>query len=151
MKASRCALISNLIFVSIFVFFISLFFPTAVISQTASNPAPDQNLNPPAPTEPKKYESAMVVLDGKNLFRISGVKAFPAEKRAENIVNNIVQLADDPNFDPKSLEIKEDMGVYKIYAGELEVVAVFAEGNLCTSCYYCFIDIVLVFFPNANG
>lgn len=127
MKASPCALISSLIFVPIFVFFISLFFPTTILSQTSSNPAPDQNLNPPAPTQPKKFESAMVVLDGKNLFRISGVKAFPAEKRAENIVNNIIQLAKDRNFDPKSLEVKEDMGVYKIYAGDLEVLAVFAE------------------------
>ncbi len=127
MKASPCALISSLIFVPIFVFFISLFFPTTILSQTSSNPAPDQNLNPPAPTQPKKYESAMVVLDGKNLFRISGVKAFPAEKRAENIVNNIIQLAKDQSFDPETLEVKEDMGIFKIYAGDMEVLGVFAE------------------------
>jgi len=69
----------------------------------------------------------MVVLDGKNLFRISGVKAFPAEKRAENIVNNIIQLAKDQSFDPETLEVKEDMGIFKIYAGDMEVLGVFAE------------------------
>lgn len=127
MKASRCALISSLISLTVIVFFINLLIPTSILSQTSSNPAPDQSLNSPVPTQSKKYESAMVVLDGKNLFRISGVKAYPAEKRAEKIVNNIIQLADDHNFDPESLEIKEEMGVYKIHAGDLEVVAVFAE------------------------
>lgn len=127
MKVSRCAFISSLIFVTVIVFSISLLFPTSIFSQTSSNPVPDQNLNSPVPKQPQKYESAMVVLDGKNLFRISGVKAYPAEKRAEKIVNNIIQLAEDHSFDPKSLEIKEDTGVFKIYAGDLEVVAVFAE------------------------
>ena len=126
MNASRCAVVPILFIVSI-VIFISLLWPTSIVSQTSDGSAPDQSLDAPAPEQPEEYQSAMVVLDGKNLFRIAGVEAFPAEERAEKIVNKIIELAEDPNFDPESLEVKEDSGIYKIYAGDVEVLSVFVE------------------------
>lgn len=69
----------------------------------------------------------MVTLDGKNLFRITGVESFPAEKRAKKIVANITRHTEDTSFDPDDLEIRETMGIFKIYAGDMEIINVFTE------------------------
>src|SRR5262249_60598336 len=51
--------------------------------------------------------SAPVVIDGRTLYSVRGVSAFPAEKRAEIIRTRILELARDPAFDPATIEIAE--------------------------------------------
>src|SRR5262245_14968626 len=49
--------------------------------------------------------SAPVVIDGRTLFDVRGVSAFPAERRAALIETRILELARDPSFDPAQIEI----------------------------------------------
>ena len=66
----------------------------------------------------KTVDTAPVVVNGKVRFRVVGVSAYPAERRADEIARRIEALAKDPKFDPKNLRV-EDAGVYhKIFPGE---------------------------------
>ena len=77
-----------------------------------------------AAPEKQQHEihSHMVVVDGRELFRVAGIKAFPAKKRAREIAVRIKQLADDPTFDPTTLRVVEDDGVQTIYAGDWAII-----------------------------
>ena len=69
--------------------------------------------------------TAPVVIDGDVLFRVRGVSAFPAEQRAESIAGRIRDLAEDPDFDPRSLRVVPEQGHSVIYAGNRPVMHVF--------------------------
>lgn len=58
----------------------------------------------------------MVVVDGRDLFRVSGVKTHSARKRAREISDKIKRLAENKDFDPSSLKVVEDDGVYSVLA-----------------------------------
>jgi len=61
--------------------------------------------------------TAPVVVDGKELFRVSGITSYPAKERARDIAKRIKSLADDRTFDPKKLEIIKEGEVTYIKAG----------------------------------
>jgi small-conductance mechanosensitive channel len=70
--------------------------------------------------------TADVTVDGRVLFRVVGVSAFPAEKRAEGIANRIVEIASDPAVSTDSLravEVEAEL-VTKILAGDRLIMAV---------------------------
>lgn len=127
MNASRGTFLHNALMVPFLVLLLSIFYPALALADTSGNSSQTQPQESPAPEQPKEYESAMVVIDGNYLLRVAGVKSYPAEKRAEQIVSNIIQLAEDSDFDPESLKVKEDMGIFIIYVDDLEVVGVLAE------------------------
>ncbi|MEJ2057673.1 MAG: mechanosensitive ion channel [Desulfofustis sp.] len=82
----------------------------------------------------------MVVVDGRDLFRVSGIKTYSARKRAQIISDKIKRLAENKAFDPSSLKVIEDDGVYTVLAGDLEVVNIFdadvlLEGELSPEKY----------------
>jgi len=61
---------------------------------------------------------APVVLDGVTLFRVRGISALPADERAARIHRRIVELADDPAVDPKTITIQpQDDGVHLVING----------------------------------
>jgi small-conductance mechanosensitive channel len=68
--------------------------------------------------------SAPVVVDGTVLFRVRGVSAFPAEKRAQVIADRIVELADDPAFTKEALRIEEQAHMSVVMAGNKLVMGV---------------------------
>ncbi|MBW2505788.1 MAG: mechanosensitive ion channel [Deltaproteobacteria bacterium] len=61
--------------------------------------------------------TAPVIVDGKELFRVSGVTSYPAKDRARKIATRIKNLAEDRTFDPNKLEIIKEGEVTYIKAG----------------------------------
>jgi small-conductance mechanosensitive channel len=83
----------------------------------------------PAPTAPDESAavegmSAPVVVDGIVLFRVRGVSALPAEKRAQAIAERIVGLAADPAFTKEALRIEEQAQMSVLMAGKRLVMGV---------------------------
>ncbi len=69
--------------------------------------------------------SAPVVVDGVMLFKVRGVSAFPAAKRASGIADRIVALAADPGFDKESLRIDDsEPNRSKVLAGKVQVLSI---------------------------
>jgi small-conductance mechanosensitive channel len=81
---------------------------TAVAAQEAPGSAGESG--PPARTAfvgESTVDSAPVVVDGRKLFIVAGVTAFPAAKRAGIIADAIRDLAADPAFDPATISVEE--------------------------------------------
>jgi small-conductance mechanosensitive channel len=94
--------------------------PHAAAARTESSPA-----------APADIPLANVEVDGRVLFRVRGVSAFPAEARAENIEHGIVELARTPDFDPGQLRIQEDAYRTDILAGDRSVMVLYdADGAI---------------------
>jgi small-conductance mechanosensitive channel len=79
---------------------------------------------------PHENLSHMVVVDGKDLFRVFGIKSYPAKNRAKKVEHRIRQLAKDPSFDPDTIEIKEKNGFHTIYADDLKIIRIHSEDVL---------------------
>ncbi|HEY7745022.1 MAG TPA: mechanosensitive ion channel family protein [Desulfuromonadales bacterium] len=69
--------------------------------------------------------TAPVVVDGVTLFRVRGIGAFPAEKRAEAISERIVALAADRSFPREALRLEEEAGATLIMADKKRIMGVF--------------------------
>lgn len=78
---------------------------------------------PEEAAEPSEM-SAPVTIDGMVLFRVSGIKSYPAERRAREIRNRIIGLARDPAFRSDSLVAAEADEATGILAGDLRVMGV---------------------------
>jgi len=76
-------------------------------------------------TESSAPELADVSLDGRTLFRVRGVTAYPAERRAHDIRDRIQAIAADPSIRTESLRVVEIEDRSTILAGERFVVNVF--------------------------
>ena len=88
----------------------------------------------------QEIQSHMVVVDGRELFRLAGIKSFPAKKRSRNTEKIIRELAEDPTFDPKFITVVEDDGVHTIYAKNQAIVHinpadVYMEGDFSPEKY----------------
>ena len=66
-----------------------------------------------------------MVLDGITLFRVRGVSAFPAERRASEIIARIATLAADRTFPAESLVVQETPFGSEVVAGGRRLFAVF--------------------------
>ena len=63
-------------------------------------------------------EAAPVIVDGKELFRVGGISAYPAKVRADVVAGRIKAMAADPSIDPESLRFVKEGDVTYIKAGE---------------------------------
>jgi small-conductance mechanosensitive channel len=70
---------------------------------------------------------APVIIDGEPLFSVRGVTAFPAKRRAQQIQERIETIAQDPEFDPKSLTLEERPGGTAIMARGQPLLTVLDE------------------------
>lgn len=77
----------------------------------------------PAPPD-AEFESAPVVVDGLELFRVRGVTSYPAERRAQEIAARIERLAADPSVAPETLVLAESPLGLEIQAGRVRIVTV---------------------------
>jgi small-conductance mechanosensitive channel len=87
----------------------------------------EQPANAVHPPEGPLPDAAQVEVNGEALFKVRGVTAFPAAKRAEAIAGRIEALADDRGFDPASLETEEKADHTLIKAAGKVVVAIYDE------------------------
>jgi small-conductance mechanosensitive channel len=69
-------------------------------------------------------DTAPVVIDGRTLFRVRGVSAFPAEQRASQIRARIRDIASDRTIDPVTLRIETTETLSVLYAGDRWVMRV---------------------------
>jgi len=80
------------------------------LSANAASGPPVAASDTPAFTSPpslSKQSVAAVVLDGRELFLVRGVSAYPANKRAAEIAARIEELAADPSVSPDSLRTEQ--------------------------------------------
>jgi small-conductance mechanosensitive channel len=73
----------------------------------------------------KGIATAPVSVDGRVLFRVRGVTAFPAAQRAAAIATRIETLAADETLPPSALRLVEDEHSTNILAGETIIMGVF--------------------------
>jgi len=78
----------------------------------------------PGPGAETAPETAPVTLDGKVLFRVRGVTAYPAETRAREISGRIREFARDETVSPQRLRVVESADRSEIYAGERFILAI---------------------------
>ena len=69
----------------------------------------------------------MVVVDGRELFRLVGISSYPAKKRVAKTTARIIRLAKDPSFDPETLTVSEKNGLYTIFGNSFPIVRITAE------------------------
>lgn len=76
-----------------------------------------------APPE-QEIPTAPVIVDGEVLFRVRGVSAYPAERRAAEIARAIVEVAEDRTIPPEAIRAEPmDVGI-RIVAGKRTVARV---------------------------
>jgi len=68
-------------------------------------------------------ESATVTIDGRDIFSVRGVAAYPAARRADEIASRIVAFAADPAKDPAMLRVVDTGEFTTIVAGETRILA----------------------------
>jgi small-conductance mechanosensitive channel len=132
--------LSRFVYLLILVFFFLLSWHVIGSSAQAENLPGGQEYFASAKGRPTALQSDMVVLDGRNLFRVAGIESYSARRRASDIEKRIKQLAEDPSFDPTTLTVNEDDGVYAIKNGDREIIQihpadVFLEGNFSPERY----------------
>jgi small-conductance mechanosensitive channel len=69
-------------------------------------------------------ESAPVVIDGLELFRVAGSASFPAARRAQDVRVRILVVADDPRIPPSAVKMQPREGRVDILAANRHLVAV---------------------------
>lgn len=63
-------------------------------------------------------DRAPVIVDGRELFLLRGVSAFPAAERAKLVRNRIIAAAGDPSVSVDDLVVKEEDGYSSVYVGD---------------------------------
>jgi len=97
-------------------------FLAALLVVAAARPSPAQG--PSGADLGQPVRTAPVELDGKVLYRVRGVTAYPAEARAAAIADRIREAADNPGVDPAKLRLEERDGRTEIRTDDVLVAAV---------------------------
>lgn len=79
---------------------------------------------PEAGAEPPIQQSAAVTVDGRELFTVIGVAAYPARTRAQRIAERILAIAEDPGFSVEQLRTEEEKDQTAILAGDKLLFAI---------------------------
>lgn len=79
-------------------------------------------------SDPTGVQAAPVLMDGNKLFRVRGMSSYPATRRASEIRQRIIDLANDKSFDVNLLTVSnEEPDRSILMAGDLEVLNIFDE------------------------
>lgn len=107
--------------IAFFLFFLlafGLFFET---SQAQSPSSKNNTLQ----KEDTSIHRAPLIIDGTELFWLRGIKSYPAERRVKEIKSRILQLAKDPDFDPKDIKIIPQEKITNLVAGDTILLRIF--------------------------
>jgi len=69
-------------------------------------------------------EAAHVIVDGKELFQVGGISAYPAKVRAAAVAGRIKAVAADHSIDPQSLKLVKEGAITYIKAGEVSILGI---------------------------
>ena len=99
---------------------LAVLFVTLSIQALAQQQAP--------PSDPTGASVAAVIVDGNKLFRVRGMPSYPATRRAAEIRQRIIDLANDESFDTAKLIVSNDEPIRTtVLAGDLELFSIFDE------------------------
>jgi small-conductance mechanosensitive channel len=70
-----------------------------------------------------QHGSAAVQIDGRDLFRVKGTAVVPAKRRAQQISDRLLQVAQDPAIPVSGLTIRHDGDLTRIHAGPTSIIA----------------------------
>ena len=73
---------------------------------------------------PPSIDAAPVIIDGVELFRVSGAASYPSAQRAQAVRERILELAQDRRVPVDAIEIKPRDNRIDIVAGDRHIVAV---------------------------
>lgn len=80
------------------------------------------------PADLTGVQVAPVLVDGNKLFRVRGLSSYPATRRASEIRQRIIDLADDKSFDVRQLTVSnEEPNRSIVMAGDQELFSIFDE------------------------
>lgn len=99
---------------------------TVLLVTVAAAQAPPTSSAPSQDVE-TGVQTAPVIVDGNHLFRLRGVSAYPAEKRAQVIADRIAGLAKDRNFSLENLQVAESPYGTQILNGNQLILNVFDD------------------------
>lgn len=71
-----------------------------------------------APQESAHQHTAPVIIDGKTLFSLRGVSAYPAERRVAEVRSAILEAARDPTITLESFRVEHGEEFSVLYAGD---------------------------------
>jgi len=91
---------------------------------TALLAGPALAVEPVAAPAQSAPQLAPVLVDGHELFKVVGIAAYPARRRADEIAARIVSLARDPAFDSAAVQVAAEDDLIVILAGNVRVMAV---------------------------
>jgi len=72
-----------------------------------------------------EVEVSPVIVDGLELFKIRGIRSYPAERRAREIQDRIVEIAKDPKITLDSLQQVPETTMIRIVAEDKIILSVF--------------------------
>ena len=96
----------------------------AAVGAAAQSPS-SANSGPAAEEAATAIQTAPVVVDGETLFQVTGVQAYPAEKRAQAIADRIRAVAANRTVAPESLRLQDETFGTRIMAGAQTIMVVF--------------------------
>jgi small-conductance mechanosensitive channel len=99
---------------------LALLVPALVLLATIgkATAAPEPN------AAPSVQQSAAVTVDGRELFTVIGVPAYPARARAQAVAERILAIAADPGFSVEQLRTEEEKDQTWILAGDKRLLAI---------------------------
>lgn len=99
------------------VFVVCLFYPLSLLADTQQSDEPQQIKAIP------DTNVGEVRVDGYMLFRVRGVAGYPAKRRANEIAQRIVAVAENKNISPDSIHVKSPKSDHiEIFAGKTLLV-----------------------------
>jgi small-conductance mechanosensitive channel len=105
--------------------FLSALLWLVLVFPLANAAAQQTDAQPTSAEDAGDVQVASVKLDGKTLFRVRGVSAYPAEQRAQLIARHIESVARDRGFDAQDLKVNETPFSTRIMAGNLVIANLF--------------------------
>src|SRR6266536_976675 len=101
------------------------------LTRAAAQSPSSAGSDPAAEEAATAHQTAPVVVDGVTLFRVTGVSAYPAEKRAQAIADHIRAAAAKRAYAPQALRLEEEPIGTRILAGsQLIMIVIDADARL---------------------
>lgn len=96
----------------------------AAMNAAGQEPAPTRAA-PAVEESAASMPTAPVVVDGTTLFRVRGVSAYPAERRAAEIAEHIRAVAANRDYSPERLTTEESPGGTRIMANQQPIMMIY--------------------------
>ena len=88
---------------------------------------PDRATPPGAQSGDAPVDTAPVIVDGRRLFSLCGIRSFPASQRVAIVADRIRELARNSKFDPQALQLSQGESETWIGSGNFRVLRIADE------------------------